>query len=197
MASAANSLPEDQPRRVQLSLLPDDIAEDPVEADPVAEALADLQRTDAIGLELAAGKKPTIKACKAAGLGVSWGSTRWQEIKDLEPAALAENQLAKATELAELRASMERPKVQRASRTELTDADRTWLESRGITGRRQEAVTRIRQASDLPPGFSGWGEKAVPCLCFRWESIDERAYFQLRPDTPIEDEDGGVHKSRR
>ena len=194
MASAANSLPEDQPRRVQLSLLPDDIAEDPVEADPVAEALADLQRTDAIGLELAAGKKPTIKACKAAGLGVSWGSTRWQEIKDLEPAALAENQLAKATELAELRASMERPKVQRASRTELTDADRTWLESRGITGRRQEAVTRIRQASDLPPGFSGWGEKAVPCLCFRWESIDERAYFQLRPDTPIEDEDGGVHK---
>ena len=106
MASAANSLPEDQPRRVQLSLLPDDIAEDPVEADPVAEALADLQRTDAIGLELAAGKKPTIKACKAAGLGVSWGSTRWQEIKDLEPAALAENQLAKATELAELRASM-------------------------------------------------------------------------------------------
>ena len=227
MASAANSLPENQPRRVQLSLLPDGDPEEikapgvhsagapeadaqraarggkskakapqepPPPAEKVAEALAELQRTDAIGLELAAGKKPTIKACKAAGLGVSWGSTRWQEIKDLEPAALAENQLAKATELAELRASMERPKVQRASRTELTDADRTWLESRGITGRRQEAVTRIRLASDLPPGFSGWGEKAVPCLCFRWESIDERAYFQLRPDTPIEDEDGGVHK---
>jgi DNA polymerase-1 len=172
----------------------------PDATDLVAEALAKIQHADAIGLELTRtlGKRPGPPACRKAGIDGAWGLNRWKQIKGLDPEALLADQLelakTRAALVTEMAVGVDAAEAERASRTELTDADRTWLESRGITGLRQEAVTRIRQTSDLPPGFSGWGGKAVPCLCFRWESIDGRTCFQLRPDTPIEDEDGEVHK---
>ena len=79
-------------------------------------------------------------------------------------------------------------------RTKLTPADKAWLESRGITGQQQSGITRITEVEDLPKGFSGWGKAVVPCLCFRWVSVDGREAFQLKPDKPFETDDGEVHK---
>jgi hypothetical protein len=253
MASAANSLPEDQPRREQLSLLPKDMLQalaslgssgssdpgsletqpepeavkeppdnvrrfssagdfkgtnspfetqpdpPPVSAELVDEILAELQRTDALGLELAAaaGGQPKGKDCFKAGIGTKWGLQRWHEIKDLEPAALTINQWARATELAEFRTNGTVPKVQRAEQeaspddTELCPASAVptaqglseeqlaYLSERGIPAETAQELYRRENNDLLIPYYGPTGDAYV--IRSKEPKHDGKPYIVRRP----------------
>ena len=98
----------------------------------MAEALAELQHNDAIGLQLVVdGKAPSSAACRAAGLHGTWRLTRWPLIRELDPEQLLANQQEQASTDAALEQGMAdgvaQAQAERAERTQLCERHRQIL----------------------------------------------------------------------
>lgn len=78
----------------------------------------------------------------------------------------------------------------------IVDHHRQVLESSAIAAEvaRAAGVYSITAVTQLPEQFAKYGRKAVPALAFPWRSPGGTEATQLRPDTPVVDDDGGEHK---
>ena len=169
MASAANSLPEDQPQRVQLSLLPDE-SEPNGDEQRAAVGLPPLQEPEWEHTTL-------LEAMKAKG-----GRGK-RKAKKPSP-----------EEVAEALEQMRGAKASASDRKALTEEEAAALmQKRGCDRARIAGILRIRQEGDLPEGFRHWGihaEKLIPCDAIPWTCASGRVEWQLNPDTPPIDENG-------
>ncbi|WP_322765062.1 DNA polymerase [Cyanobium usitatum] len=159
-------------------------------ADPVAEALAELQHNDAIGLQLVVdGKAPSSAACRAAGLPGTWRLTRWPQIRGLDPEQLLANQQEQASTDAALEQGMAdgvaQAQAERAERTQLCERHRQILLASAITEERISLWETVADPRDLPPALQSWGKKAVPCMATTWLTVSGALVPQIRVDTPI------------
>ena len=159
-------------------------------ADPVAEALAELQHNDAIGLQLVVdGKAPSSAACRAAGLPGTWRLTRWPLIRELDPEQLLANQQEQASTDAALEQGMAdgvaQAQAERAERTQLCERHRQILLASAITEERISLWETVADPRDLPPALQSWGKKAVPCMATTWLTVSGALVPQIRVDTPI------------
>jgi len=159
-------------------------------ADPAAEALAELQHNDAIGLQLVVdGKAPSSAACRAAGLPGTWRLTRWPQIRELTPEQLLANQQEQAATDAALEQSLAdgvaQAQAERAERTQLCERHRQILLASAITEERISLWETVADPRDLPPALQSWGKKALPCMATTWLTVSGALVPQIRVDTPI------------
>jgi len=163
----------------------------PAAADPVAEALDEIQHDDSISLELChtLSKRPSASASRNVGIDGTWGLNRWARIRELDPEALDANQRELAAERSQpqeaMAAGIDGAHAERAERTQLCQRHRQILLASAITDDRISLWATVAEARDLPTALQSWGKKAVPCMATTWLTVSGALVPQIRLDTPI------------